>query len=137
MIRSGPTYPPQQDSLFMTLHSTLRPPYLSILWAALIGLFLATNATAQTDSERASARAAAIAGGEAFQAGDFKRSLDLFRRAESLPHSPVHELYAARSLVRLGRLVEAREQYMKRFVPLPGRTNRARSSRLGKVVNLN
>jgi hypothetical protein len=88
-------------------------PFLAIgtiLVAA--GLVTATPAAAQTKEQKAGARAAADAGGDAFDAGKYAEAADLFERAERLMHAPPHLLYAARSHVKLGHLVEARELYL-------------------------
>ncbi len=70
------------------------------------------SAAAATDEEKAGARAAATQGHAAFENKRWAESLDLFARAESLVHSPVHLLYEARALVQLGQLVKARETYL-------------------------
>jgi hypothetical protein len=70
-------------------------------------------ALAETSSERAAARAAAESGADAFEQGQYVRSLEMFSRAEQLVHAPPHLLFIARSLEKLGRLVEAREAYLK------------------------
>jgi hypothetical protein len=75
-------------------------------------LVTAPPAGAQTREQKAGARAAADAGGDAFDAGRFADAADLFERAERLMHAPPHLLYAARSHVKLGHLVEARELYL-------------------------
>ena len=67
----------------------------------------------QTAEERAGARAAADQAYDAFQRGEWESALDLFGRAESLVHSPVHLLYVARSNARLNRLIEAQEAYLR------------------------
>lgn len=88
-------------------------PFLAIgtiLVAA--GLITAAPAGAQTREQKAGARAAADAGGDAFDAGKYADAADLFERAERLMHAPPHLLYAARSHVKLGHLVEARELYL-------------------------
>lgn len=77
-----------------------------------VGLVTASPAGAQTKEQKAGARAAADAGGDAFDAGKYAEAADLFERAERLMHAPPHLLYAARSHVKLGRLVEARELYL-------------------------
>jgi hypothetical protein len=82
----------------------------TILVAA--GLITAAPAGAQTKEQKAGARAAADAGGDAFDAGKYAEAADLFERAERLMHAPPHLLYAARSHVNLGHLVEARELYL-------------------------
>lgn len=75
-------------------------------------LTTATPANAQTKEQKAGARAAAEAGGDAFDAGKYAEAADLFERAERLLHAPPHLLYAARSHAKLGHLVEARELYL-------------------------
>src|SRR5215216_760448 len=88
-------------------------PFLAIgtiLVAA--GMITAPSARAQTREQKAGARAAADAGGDAFDAGKYAEAADLFERAERLVHAPPHLLYAARAHVKLGHLVEARELYL-------------------------
>ncbi len=80
---------------------------------ALALLTAAPLAGAQTDTERAGARAAAGEGLKAFNEGRHGDAIDLFTRAESLVHAPPHLLYIARANEKLGRLVRAREAYMK------------------------
>jgi hypothetical protein len=77
-----------------------------------VGLITAAPAGAQTKEQKAGARAAADAGGDAFDAGKYAEAADLFERAERLMHAPPHLLYAARAHVKLGHLVEARELYL-------------------------
>lgn len=83
-----------------------------VLSAALLTL-APRGALAETTSERAAARAAAESGADAFEQGQYLRSLEMFSRAEQLVHAPPHLLFMARSLEKLGRLVEAREAYLK------------------------
>src|SRR3954464_9535518 len=80
--------------------------------AVAVGMLSVTPAWAQTKEQKAGARAAAEAGGAAFDAGRYAEAADLFERAERLMHAPPHLLYAARSHVKLGHLVEARELYL-------------------------
>lgn len=70
-------------------------------------------AFAQSDQDTASARAAATAGAQAFEAGNWKRAVDYFERAEALVHSPVHLWYMASASAKLGRLVAAQEKCNK------------------------
>jgi hypothetical protein len=79
---------------------------------AAVALVSPTTAEAQTKEQKAGARAAAEAGGDAFDAGKYAEAADLFERAERLIHAPPHLLYGARANVKLGRLVEARELYL-------------------------
>lgn len=88
-------------------------PFLTIGTILLTaGLLTAAPAGAQTKEQKAGARAAADAGGDAFDAGKYAEAADLFERAERLMHAPPHLLYAARAHVKLGNLVEARELYL-------------------------
>lgn len=80
--------------------------------AALSGA-LPRAAFAQTDREKAAARSAADAGGDAFDQGHYAEALELFTRAEQLVHAPPHLLFMARAREKLGKLVEAHETYMK------------------------
>jgi len=86
----------------------------------LVGLAVATAlsvtpgaARAVDDNERAGARAAATEGLKAFDEKRYADAADLFSRAESVIHSPVHLLYIARSQAGLGALVKAQETYRK------------------------
>jgi hypothetical protein len=69
------------------------------------------SAWAQTDDDRAGARVAATEGVKAINEKRWADAADLFTRAESLVHSPVHLLYLARAQEKLGKLVKARENY--------------------------
>jgi len=86
-------------------------PRATWLCAALC-LLRVSPAVAASDEEKAGARAAATQGQAAYDNKRWAESLDLFTRAESLVHSPVHLLYKARSLAQLGQLVKAREAYL-------------------------
>src|SRR3954469_19898864 len=76
-----------------------------------VGLLTVDPAWAQTDDDRAGARVAATEGVKASNEKRWADAADLFTRAESLVHSPVHLLYLARAQEKLGRLVKARENY--------------------------
>lgn len=94
----------------MNLAATRPIGALAVLLAALAA---AGPAAAQTDEQRASARALATEGAAAFNEGRYKDSADLFARAESLMHAPPHLLFLARSYNKNGQVVKARETYMK------------------------
>jgi tetratricopeptide (TPR) repeat protein len=68
-------------------------------------------ARADTSTSLDLARSVAVAGREAYNAGDYETALDLFRRAYGIHPVPTLSLYEARSLVRLGRLQEAAEAF--------------------------
>jgi len=80
---------------------------------ALAAVLSQASASAETDEERSGARAAAQEGASAFKEHRWADAVDMFTRAESLVHSPVHLLFIARSRDKLGQLVEAREYYLK------------------------
>jgi hypothetical protein len=90
------------------LHALRRPLGLLAFVTALSG---APSLAAQTDDQRASARALATEGASAFNDGRYKDAADLFSKAESLVHAPTHLLFLARSYAKLGQLVRAQEAY--------------------------
>jgi hypothetical protein len=59
------------------------------------------------------ARSIAVTGREAFNAGDYETAVTLFRRAYALYPAPTVVLYEARSLEKLGQLLEADEAYAR------------------------
>jgi hypothetical protein len=71
----------------------------------------ASTAFAQSDSDRATARALGQEGEAALEAKDYAKAEDRFRRADKLIHAPTLELGLARALVGVGKLVEAQETY--------------------------
>lgn len=82
--------------------------------ALLLPIVLSPQAAqAQTEEERAGARAVAMEGAQAFQDGKWQEALDRFGRAESLVHAPPHVLYMARCHEKLGQLVQARELFLQ------------------------
>jgi len=85
-------------------------------FSAIVGLVCicagSEPAFGQSPEERAGARAAADQGFDAFGRGEWAVALDLFERAESLVHSPVHVLFQARCQAKLNRLIEAQEAYL-------------------------
>jgi hypothetical protein len=86
---------------------------LSFLWTVLVLSLCTVAVEAQTDQERAGARASATAGAEAFEGGRYQEAVDYFTRAESLVHSPVHLIYLGRAQLKLGKLVKARESFLR------------------------
>ena len=88
----------------------------------ILALVIATScalaaAPARADSVDAAARSTArVVGQEAaklYEAGDYAAALEKFNTADALLPSPTLGLYAARCLVKLGRLVEASERYLE------------------------
>jgi hypothetical protein len=74
-------------------------------------LFRSIPARAQTDPQREQARQLAARGFDALQHKDYAAAEDLFRRADELVHAPTLVVDHARSLVGLGKLVEAHEGF--------------------------
>lgn len=76
----------------------------------------AANATTSESYEESDARMAArvlaAQGSAAFEQRDFERALELFGRASAIIPAPTITLMEARSLVELGRLVEAADKYV-------------------------
>src|SRR5882757_6465585 len=62
-------------------------------------------------ADRATARALAGEGYQALQTKDYTAAADRFSRADSLVHAPTLMIDWARSLVGLGKFVEAQERY--------------------------
>ncbi len=80
-----------------------------------LALALATTARA-ADVDPATmnaARALAEEGLDLFDKGQYAAALDKFGRADQLIQAPTIDLYAARCLEQLGRLIEASERYMQ------------------------
>jgi hypothetical protein len=89
--------------------------FLSILSAAVASsaIGLSAPAFAQSDADKAAARSLATQGAEAFQAGRNDEAIDLLSRAEALFHAPTHLLLIARAQAARGKLVLAKEAYLK------------------------
>lgn len=67
--------------------------------------------TEDASHTRTAARTLAAQGAEAFEKRDFTAALDLFQRAGALVEAPTIVLMQARTLVELGRWVEAADRY--------------------------
>jgi hypothetical protein len=76
-------------------------------------LLCAQTVHAQSDEDRAGARAAASQGIKAFKAGRWEEAADLLTRAEALVHAPTHLVYLGQAEEKQGHLVKAREAYLK------------------------
>jgi hypothetical protein len=88
-------------------------------WAALallaLGLALAPEALAQPadSASRKAARVMAEEGLSLFDQKDYAAALERFDKADALMAVPTVDLFAARCLVQLGRLVEASARYLE------------------------
>ena len=82
-------------------------------WSGLsVGLlWVSTGFAEPTAADRATARSLAGEGYQALQDKDYATAADRFRRADTLIHAPTLMIDWARSLVGLGKLVEAQERY--------------------------
>ena len=84
----------------------------SLLSFGLVGLLWAGGAVAEpSPADRATARSLAGEGYQALQTRDYATAADRFSRADALVHAPTLMIDWARSLVGLGKLVEAQERY--------------------------
>ena len=90
------------------LKAPLRLSLLSLLSGALL---CASSAFAQDAEIRTAARDLATQGAQAFEAGDYAQASDFFRRAHELVPAPSIALLRARSLAKLGQLLEAIDIY--------------------------
>jgi hypothetical protein len=70
-------------------------------------------AQAQSDEDKAAARSLWAQATEALAANRFEEAVDLASRAEALVHAPTHVILIARAQAKLGRLVAAKESYLK------------------------
>jgi hypothetical protein len=70
-------------------------------------------ASAATDEERAAARGLADKAMSAFKEHRYADAIDLFQRAETLVHSPIHLLFLGRAHAASGQLVRAHEAFLK------------------------
>jgi hypothetical protein len=77
----------------------------------LCAVLLAAPAHAESEADRATARALALEGHTALQKKDYATAADRFGRADALVHAPTLVVDWARALQGLGRFVEAHEKY--------------------------
>ncbi len=82
---------------------------------AVLVLLSSTAAFGQVvdDGTRNAARSLAGQAKDAFERRDYENARDLFHRAYTLVPAPTIAVFEARALVKLGRLVEAEEGYMR------------------------
>jgi hypothetical protein len=80
-----------------------------VLWGLCV---LPGQALAQSDATRAAARDLGADGVEAFQAGNYAVASEKLGRAFEILRVPTLGLWSARSLVKVGKLVEAAERYL-------------------------
>jgi len=84
---------------------------LAVLATLALATSFAPSLHAQSDSDRATARALGQDGEAALDAKDFKTAEDRFRRADKLVHAPTLMIGLARALTGLSKFVEAQETY--------------------------
>lgn len=77
----------------------------------LCAVLLAAPARAESEADRATARALALEGHAALKRKDYATAADRFGRADALVHAPTLVVDWARALQGLGRFVEAHEKY--------------------------
>jgi hypothetical protein len=86
-------------------------PLRSAVLASVLALLTTSSALAQDAEIRTAARDLATQGAQAFEAGDYAQASDFFRRAHELVPAPSIALLRARSLAKLGQLLEAIDIY--------------------------
>jgi hypothetical protein len=92
--------------------STYRAFAAGLAITCLLELCLApVDVSAQTDFDRATARALAEEGYRALKAQQFDIAQDRFWRADALVHAPTFVVDDGRALIGLGRFVEAQERF--------------------------
>jgi hypothetical protein len=86
-----------------------------VLVATLLVVALTSRAGAREldDATRSAARELASEGSALYESGSYEQAYDRFSRAYELVHVPTVGLWAARSLVKLGRFVEASERFLE------------------------
>ena len=82
-------------------------------WSGIAAVLLCAGAASADPSaeDRATARALAGEGYQALQTKDYAAAVDRFSRADALVHAPTLMIDWARSLVGIGKFVEAQERY--------------------------
>jgi len=78
-----------------------------------VGVSAEAFAQSSDPTARAAARRLGSAGVEAYQAGDYAVASEKLEKAYAVMHAPSLGLWAARSLVKLGKLVEAADRYLE------------------------
>jgi hypothetical protein len=89
----------------------LRTALLPVAFAVSLGMSSAPQAHAQSDADRATARALGQEGQAALDKRDYPTAEDRFRRADKMFHAPTLLLGLARALAAEGKYVEAQEAY--------------------------
>jgi len=97
----------------MTLAFESRQKRLQLTWlsAFCASVLCAGPALAEDAETRTAARDLATQGARAFEASDYAQASDFFRRAHELVPAPSIALLEARSLAKLGQLLEASDIY--------------------------
>jgi hypothetical protein len=97
----------------MSLRGWVRPALLVGASYVFMACLFASPARAQSadDVARSTARELATEGSELYRAGDYAGAYDRFQRAFEVVHVPTLGVWAARSLAKQGRLVQAGERY--------------------------
>ena len=84
--------------------------YLLVVFVVAL-MTLPATARAQSEADKATARALAMEGQKALEAKDYATAADRFKRADALYHAPTLSVGLARAYVGLGKYVEAAETY--------------------------
>lgn len=101
----------RHDPQVATLRRMFGRTPLGWLLACLLAVSPALGQPASA-ADRTAARQLGQEGVALYQKGEYETALDRLSRAEALVSAPSLSLWAARSLAKLGRLVEANERYL-------------------------
>jgi hypothetical protein len=91
----------------------MRSLFPAALAAAVIVIAPAARADNVDAATRSTARKLGLEGVKLYDAGNYAAALEKFNTADSLMPAPTLGLFAARCLVKLGKLVEASERYLE------------------------
>jgi hypothetical protein len=89
----------------------LRSALIPLAFVVPLCASMSTEARAQSDADRATARSLGQDGQQAFESKDYATAEDRFRRADKMVHAPTLVLGLARALAAEGKFVEAQESY--------------------------
>jgi hypothetical protein len=90
-----------------------RRSFVALTGVVTLSTLVSGTALAQSEEDRAAARALANQGVTSFNEGRFAEACDRFARAESLLHAPTHVLYLGRCAEKQSQLIRARELWLK------------------------
>lgn len=114
-----------------------RPVVARCFLGALLVLGSSASRPALAEENKTAARALAVEGASAFEAGDDDRAIELLQKAEKFYHATPHLLLMAKAHLRKSRLIEAKELLLAIIhEPLPEKANPVLQSTRDEAENL-